>query len=172
MENQTKDMVNSIIYSNTISSNLSKEDMLTLNSLPTEGVYFTLKAIFLSESNRIIKSRAFGAMIGLEALDRVGMLFDLYKGSTIDWQIVYTKSLSQFKDDRAIKKLCEILLKARNSDLRFVAAESLAQIGDASSLPALEHAVQHDKGKDYEGFTIAEAASEAIKQIQIRTNSI
>ncbi len=52
--------------------------------------------------------------------------------------------------------------------MRYVAAESLAKIGDTSATEPLEYAEKYDKGEDFEGFPVAEMAREALTKIRSR----
>jgi HEAT repeat protein len=168
MNNHVKDVVMQVIYKKSPIINPSKQDIDLLNSLPVERVVPILRDVFDKESNPTVRGRAFYAILSVQGFDCVQFLLDLFEGSSIDWQIAYCKELSHFHDSRAIAKLCSILLEHSNPDMRYTAAESLAEIGDSTAMAALEHARETDTGTDYEGFPIADIASEAFQKIQSR----
>ena len=127
-----------------------------------------MRDIFERESNAKVRGRAFYAILTIQGFDRVQFLLDLFEGSSIDWQIAYYEELSRFHDSRAIAKLCNILLEDSDPDMRYTAAESLAEIGDSTAIAALEYAQANDSGTDYEGFPIADMAGEALQRIRSR----
>jgi HEAT repeat protein len=75
--------------------------------------------------------------------------------------------LSTFADARVVLPLTKILLEDPVGDVRFMAALSLRESGDARALPALTES-QQDLGTDYEGRRIADMATEAILAICAR----
>jgi hypothetical protein len=79
---------------------------------------------------------------------------------------VYCDGLAAFQDQRASLALCDALASDEDGDVRFSAAWGLLKIGDASALPALDHAVRHDTGVDYEGRTVAGVAWKAAQRIR------
>jgi hypothetical protein len=64
--------------------------------------------------------------------------------------------------------LCSALLTAINPTVRYAAAGALALNGDETAIDALTYIVQHDTGKDFEGFSVADAARDALEQIHSR----
>lgn len=163
-----KDAVMQIVYKKPPFIEPSSQDIDLLNSLPISEVVPLLRDIFDKEHNARMRGRAFYAILTIQGFDRVQFLLDLFDRSSVDWQIACCQELARFPDPRAIAKLCCILLEAADPDLRYTAAESLAAIGDATALPALDFAQQHDTGTDYEGFPVAEMAGEALQQTQRR----
>lgn len=68
----------------------------------------------------------------------------------------------------------EILLKlmqSNDSNVRYNAIFALGRVGDERVLPALRTTAENDKGEDYEGFLIAEAAEKAIGKIVARSSA-
>lgn len=63
------------------------------------------------------------------------------------------------------KGLQNVLLTDPAEDVRLKAAYALESIGDPAALPALQHAAENDKGADWEGRTVADAARKAIERI-------
>ncbi len=76
--------------------------------------------------------------------------------------------MATFQDARAITKLCTVLETDEDPDVRYVAAESLGDIGDRSTFSVLDHASKYDTGVDYEGFAVSRAAQEALDRIRQR----
>lgn len=68
-------------------------------------------------------------------------------------------------DKRIAKLLLELLLRDPEDNVRLVSAKALGRIADPSSLSALQHAADNDKGADWEGRTVADAARRAIERI-------
>ena len=127
--------------------------------MPAEKVIPYLKILFSQEKNATIRSKTFGALLALPKHDRVQYLLDIFEESSLDWQIAICEELGRLSpDSRSIVKLCSIASSAPDPDLRFAAVESLGNIGDHMAIPTLEHVSHHDKGKDYEGFSIAKEA--------------
>ena len=56
-------------------------------------------------------------------------------------------------------------------DVRYLAVEALAEIGDLTVVDALRHISENDNDTDYEGFSIATMAKEALKRIHERTRT-
>lgn len=138
------------------------------NSLPTNAVVATLQELIHSESDPIIVSRAFDALLKMKSFDKVQFLISLSDENPQKWRFTCCQALSKFQDPRAVKKLCEIVMKDDDPDVRYVATESLAEIGDETAVPILEYLSIHDTGEDYEGFRVADMANQAIQRIQIR----
>jgi HEAT repeat protein len=168
MNDLVKNATMQIIYKKSSVMDLSKQEIDLLNSFPVDKVVPTLREIFEKEDNATVRGRAFYAILTIQGFDRVQFLLDLFEGSSTDWQIAYCRELSRFHDSLAIAKLCNILLEDADPDMRYVAAESLAEIGDSTAIAALEHAQEHDTGTDYEGFPIADIAGEALQKIRSR----
>ncbi|BDP42972.1 hypothetical protein DAETH_29410 [Deinococcus aetherius] len=113
--------------------------------------------------------RAFRAILNLKSRDPIAFLEEVLSLDDSGWRWVAVKELSERPGVRATQLLIRVLIHDQDSDVRFTAAESLKLIGDESALPALRHAEQHDSGCDYEGFSVAWAAQEAIQAIEARS---
>lgn len=68
-------------------------------------------------------------------------------------------------DGVVLKELVNALLADQKDNVRLMAADALGNIGDLAALPALQHAAENDKGEDWEGRTVADAARRAIERI-------
>jgi HEAT repeat protein len=168
MDNTTRITVLHIV-NDRLSINLSEIDIDILNhKLPADEVVSILIEVFNNESDDTIKSRAFDAILSIIEFDRIGFLIDLFSVSPFGWQAACCRELSRFHDNRAITKLCDILLKEPNADLRYLAAEGLARIGDAAAIEPLRYAQNNDIGQDYEGFRVSDMASQALQQVLSR----
>jgi len=55
-----------------------------------------------------------------------------------------------------------------NAGVRWRAADALGKIGDARALPELERIAREDTGETWSGYSVAEAAREAIARIRQR----
>jgi hypothetical protein len=170
MNDYIRNTITQIVYKNDLDINLSDAEIDLLNSLPVDEVAPILVTIFKQESDLDTKSRAYHGILALEHFDRVQFLLDMLESSSVDWYFAYCKDLAFFHDRRAMAKLCNILLEDPEPDLRYVAAESLAEMGDTTAIAALEYAQHNDTGCDFEGFPIAEMAGQAIQKIRERLN--
>ncbi len=64
-----------------------------------------------------------------------------------------------------LNPMIKLLLEDSDPDVRYNAAFILGRIGDDRALPALEWAVQYDKGQDYEEDLVSARANWAIQEI-------
>ncbi len=74
-------------------------------------------------------------------------------------------AIGKLKDIRALDPLLQAL---RNDHviIRIAACHGLGFLGDARALTLLEYAYQHDNASDEFGFTVKDAAAEAINRIR------
>lgn len=79
------------------------------------------------------------------------------------------KMFQRYPDPQAMIPLMEVLQMEKNPDTRVIAAEVLGEIGDKQAIPVLSNAVKSDKGKDFEGRTVAATARVAIAEIKERS---
>ena len=171
MNDYTSDVVIHILCKDTLDARVSEDEVVLLNSLPTEEIIPILQRVFYQEHDDVVKSRAFDAIVSIQAFDKVQFLLNLLNLSSPGWRAAYCEELSRFHDARAIAQFCEILEDDPDPDLRYVAAESLAKVGDSAATKVLKYAQKHDKGKDYEGFRVADMASQALQQIRKRLDT-
>ena len=182
MQEFVKDIVMRILYKQSPDIDLSEHEAALLDSLPPVESIPLLREIFDHEPDEAVKSRTFDAILAIRGFDRVQFLLDLLDQAWIDlqsaydwrlvgWRLAYCRQLARFPDPRAIAKLCAILRHDPDPDMRYTAAESLAEVGDATAIAALEYAQAHDPGTDYEGFPIARMAGQALQQIRSRAHT-
>lgn len=76
---------------------------------------------------------------------------------------------NEFYDQKVIDPLINCLLHDPFNDVRYRAAVLLGKIGDSKAIPALEWAIEFDKGENYEGDSISSRAKWALEEIQNRT---
>jgi len=157
--------INRIIYDSPLDADLQSTDVALLNSFPINEVIAILLDMFYREKDVIVKSKIYNAILSIKSFDTVRLLLDIFEQSSIDWRTVYCRSLSKFRDSRAIDKLCSVLFEGTDSNMRYVAAESLAEIGDSTAISALEYAQNNDIGEDFEGFPVAEMARDSLIKI-------
>lgn len=86
--------------------------------------------------------------------------------SSVRWSIC--KVFQKNPDPRVIQPVLSVLQMDENPHVRVAAIDVLCEVGDAQSLPVLAYAMEHDRGENYEGRTVAQAAEEAIAAIQKR----
>jgi hypothetical protein len=82
------------------------------------------------------------------------------------------KMFQHYPDPLAMIPLMELLQKEKNPDTRVIAAEVLGKIGNEQAISILLNAVKNDKGKDFEGRTVATTARLAIAEIKARRKKI
>jgi hypothetical protein len=83
--------------------------------------------------------------------------------SSVRWTAC--KMFQRYPDPEVIPTLIQLLEQDDNPTVRFMAADLLCEFGDERALPALSMAVDNDRGRDYEGRAVADAAREAIDSI-------
>lgn len=168
MTNKTAEIAEKIAYNST-NKNLSEEEIVLINSFNKTDIISELKKIFFREKvYSSAKSRAFNALLSIEMVDVVELIIDIFNKSSMDWRTFFCSQLALFQDKRAISKLTDVLLKDKNANVRYCAAEALGIIGDDTAIEAIKHAIEHDKGKDFEGFTVAEEALNSLQLINSR----
>jgi HEAT repeat protein len=162
-----KQVARQIIYGP--SCNLSEEEASTLRSFERPLMLRALNTIFREAGTyTYAKSRAFEAMLALPPPDTVQFLIDLYPKVTVDWKIAICDKLAFYSSPISVSFLCTVPMSAKNPNIRYAAVEALEVIGSERAIPALEHAIAHDKGKDFEGFPISKAAINALSSINQR----
>jgi hypothetical protein len=168
MDRHTRDIAKQVVYGSHDSA-LSYEDRKLLNSVGPDRIVAALKTIFHRETRYAVsKRRAFRAALAIPSLDTVGFLIDIFNRAPVDWKTAICDELACFHDLRAVRMLCSVLLTASNPNVRYAAAEALAINGDETAIEALTYTEQHDTGKDFEGFSVADAAREALQQVHLR----
>jgi len=172
VDNIVKTVTALIIGDGTPSVEISAQEADFLNSLPTSHVASILKDIFHSTTDLVVESRSFDALLKLRDFDRVGFLIDLYDMSSIDWRCACCRHLVEFPDKRAVSKLASIVQNDPDPDVRYSAAEALAESGDLAVIDALKYAKENDQGMDYEGFPIKNIAERAIQKIRDREGMV
>jgi HEAT repeat protein len=107
------------------------------------------------------------AIMRIDRLSGIALILPLLKNpdAGVHWWICGL--LSSVNDGSATNSLSEVLLNDPESFVRLAAAFALGGTGDAVALPALAQAAQTDKGEDWEGRTVADAARKAIAKITL-----
>jgi HEAT repeat protein len=125
----------------------------------------------LSNDSSDLRANAAEALLRLdpyENLPKVLVLLDDVD-ETVRWFVCGL--LHDFGDTRAAPRLSKALAEDSSALVRLTATYALAKMGDRMSLPALRKAVEFDRGQDYEGRTVKDAAAEAINEINRRLGS-
>lgn len=143
------------------------ETVLSLmNRCPIDQVVPLLERLRLSSDSQT-QERAFECLMNLAGFDQVEFLIStLSTEPDANWRAVYCDRLTEFRDPRSIRALCDALASDEDGEVRFAAASGLKRIGDASALPTLDHAVWHDIGTDWEGRIIAVLAWKVAQQLR------
>jgi HEAT repeat protein len=153
--------------------NLFDENSPEIMAIRQYGIQHITKAIsaILTFADAEVRCNAIDA---LEFIVPDDVLIDLLipslsdPSSGIRWTVC--ELLRGCPDARVVLPLVKVLQTDPDPNVRLVAAEALIADGDERAIPALAHTEKHDKGKDYEDRTIANAAHEAIVAIEKRTN--
>jgi HEAT repeat protein len=81
---------------------------------------------------------------------------------TLRGSICYTLLADLRLDSRATPILSKLLIQSTSSDVRWLAAAALGKTKDQNALPALEYAVIHDEGVNYEGDSVRDMAKTSL----------
>ena len=137
-----------------------------IQSLPKEEVLKILIEL-VNNSNASLACDAAGMVVQLAPHQAVDLILPLlgHEEPNVRWCVCGL--LMNCGDHRATEALITVLLHDPAAHVRLVAANTLEQIKDPASLPALQHAVQNDKGENWEGRTFADAARKAIERITL-----
>jgi HEAT repeat protein len=170
MSDSIKHTITRILYNDSKKVDLSESDIELLNLFPIDSVISILLNIYEHETDKYVRARAFRAILALHDFDKVAFLIDILDRAPVEWQYNACYELRYFQDARAVAKLCAVLLENSTPDLRYVAAESLADFDDLTAIQALEYARDHDTGEDYEGVPVSETAKWSLDKIRSRAN--
>jgi HEAT repeat protein len=143
-------------------------EILAIRKYDVETLRAALSSIFLS-GNTQIRIYAIDAMPYI--LPREGIIQLLIPCLQDERVAIRWKScqmLQRYPDRRATIPLMEVLRKEKNPDIRVVAADALGRIGNAEATTVLTDALKNDKGRDFEGRTVAKTARLAIAAIKER----
>jgi hypothetical protein len=111
-----------------------------LNLIPSEDAVSILKQLFneaddsIGKSQPFYRSRIFDSLLSIRVFDKVEFLIQTLETSSSGWSYACCRELATFKDPRAIEKLCQVVRKSDDPDLRSSAVEALEVNGDASAL--------------------------------------
>ncbi|CAM4383233.1 HEAT repeat domain-containing protein [Deinococcus marmoris] len=139
-----------------------------INSFDDSEIYDFLTGLFENSDNGPTRSQAFTALVQLPHRQPTDFLEKVLEHADSGWRLAACRTLGDLSErwrGEATQLLCLALLKDADPDVRFCAAESLGKVGNSYALTALQHAREHDQGKDYEGWPVASAAAKAIKAI-------
>jgi hypothetical protein len=168
MDRRSRDIAKQVVFGSR-DSVLSDDDRKLLTSVDPDHIVSALKTIFHRETRYAVgRRRAFQAALAVPSLNTVGFLIDIFNRAPIDWKTAICDELASFHDPRAVRMLCSTLLTAKNPNVRYAAAEALALNGDETAIEALAYTAQHDRGKDFEGLPVADAAEDALQQVRSR----
>ena len=159
--------VRQILYTNP-KAELSPVDIDILNTLPIGAVREVIRRIYVTETNRDVIGKTYDAILALQQLDTVAFFIDVCDERTSGGRTTCYQTLGDFSDSRAIAKLCQVLVEDPDPTVRYFAIEAVTNFGDATVLPILAYARDHDAGVDYEGVPLADTAQWAIDKINLR----
>lgn len=160
--------------------NMHQFSMEVINEYPSEPVFHLLYGYYMGIVNKskysdadwsILPSRIYDAITKLNKFDVVSFLleFKLKSNSSSDrWSAC--RRLQEFNDPRILDALCKTSLEDPDPDVRLAAIESLEKIGDLAAIGTLEYVRDRDIDSDSDGFSIANAASDAIAAILARNS--
>jgi HEAT repeat protein len=126
---------------------------------------------FLADSDINVVGDAANMIMMIDPMRGTALILPLMRHSkdTVRWCACrlfagYGRSYDRTNEDvrRAIEN---VLLTDSADDVRLMAAEALGSISHPAAVTALQHAADNDKGADWEGRTVADAARKAIERI-------
>lgn len=166
MDDALRPILVPLLYTGSTEIDIAEQDLAPLYALPADAVLPILQAIHLRDPDIYVRARAFRTMMSMQNIDKVPLLLDMLESLPVRRQANICYELGELRDPRAAPKLCAMLLTNPDPDVRSIAAVSLADIGDATAIPALEYAQAHDTGSDYEGVPIAHTARWALEELR------
>lgn len=170
MSDVVKHVIYQVLFNKSCDVDILDSDIELLNTLPVDSVVSILRDVYDNESDVYVRARAFSAIMSISKFDKVYFLMDILEKTPTTRHYNACYELRYFQDYRAMIKLCNILLINPDPNLRYIAAESLANFDDATVIQALETARDHDTGENFEGFPVSEMAEWALKKIHNRMN--
>lgn len=78
------------------------------------------------------------------------------------------KMFQRYPNPQAMIPLMDVVQEEKNPDTRVVAVKILGKIGDEQAISVLSIVVKNDKGKNFEGQSVAASARKAIAEIRRR----
>lgn len=138
-----------------------------LSEFDTVGVIEALIPLVYHAGDPEIRYRALDVLMVLNPEVGVPLANSLLESPDATMRWLAAGLLSNHGDELAIGPLLKRLHEDPEPDVRFVAALALGRIGDRSVLPHLQEALD-DKGADWEGHRVCEAAAKAIEEISQR----
>ena len=168
MKDKLKDTIMQILLHDINEIDLTEVEKTYINELPRDEVFIILKEIYLEQKDRFIQAKAYDAILSIEKLDKVQFLVDMFDNGPIEQKSTHCYELGYLDDQRAAEKLCAILLDDYNPNVRYIAATSLANFDDKTSVNTLEYACKHDFEENFEGISVSQMAAVALQRIQQR----
>jgi HEAT repeat protein len=160
---------------------LSKQVKIYAQGLKALGNLPTSSLIKILRSNKNgVKSYVITELKNRQETKAVVFLRDLITHQDGELCFDAIRALGFFKDIESVEPLIKILeQKVYNKKwdeeekifIRIAAATSLGDIGDVKALPALLKAQKEDKGKTFRGYTVEEAVTASIAEINNKNNS-
>ena len=167
MQSDIEHTIHAILYDNP-ESDLSADDLNTLNALPIADVIPIIQMIYATETARNIIGKTYDAILGLQKLDKVQFFINFLNHKNSGRRATCCYTLGNYSDPRAIAALCTVLRSDPDPTIRYIAATALINNGDSTALAALAYARDHDFEEDFEGVPVSRMAGIALERIQKR----
>jgi GNAT superfamily N-acetyltransferase len=115
----------------------------------------------------VIKSNAVELLVFLKGPESLPWIEECLCDD-VDFRCAGCSFLAELDCPEALPRLLRCLREDPSDWVRYSAVDALERCGDMSAIPALKQTVKTDRGTDYEGRLIGDAAREAIRRITRR----
>ena len=112
-----------------------------------------------------LAGQAFHILAHLHPPGGLTFLTEVLASQDAVWRCAACRVLLDFPGEASSALLARVLLTDSDPNVRLLAADALRTVGTENAIPALQHAILYDKGEDYEGFTVAGTAQEALNSL-------
>ncbi|MBZ9751737.1 HEAT repeat domain-containing protein [Deinococcus sp. HMF7604] len=133
-------------------------------------------ALYQQREDQWLAGQAFSLLAHLPHPGGLTFLAEVLTSQSEEWRCAVCDKLRELPGEASSALLTRVLLSDEDPDVRWSAADALATVGTENALPVLLHVSVHDRGQDYEGFLVADAAHRAFQAVRRRlqddTNSV
>lgn len=158
------DDLKSRFYHFTDSTARRQAKMRKLTTFPRAETLTGLEKLLNSGDSFAFRWAAY-AVLRLDSAAGSAMLLPFFDSADAEVRYHLSGLAGDYGDAQLVEPLIRVLQTDSVPENRHLAAFSLGKLGDKRAIPALEHARLHDKGEDFEGRTVASAATEALERI-------
>jgi RimJ/RimL family protein N-acetyltransferase len=121
-----------------------------------------------NDPDPVIKSNAVELLVTLLGPQALPWVEKCLGDEDVGFRCAGCSFLAELECPEAVPRLLRCLREDPSDWVRHAAVDALERCGDRSAIPDLRRAAKSDRGTDYEGRTIRDAARQAIKRITER----